>query len=170
MRRSLGLLLTCAVAASGCSPDNADRNAITAANGAVPVAEFSAVPLRAAGAICPIDKVNGQPVRISTLPELKVGQVVTFSGWSTVADATAATPPVVAVVLRDEDIPTNTVVLPGRRVPRNDPSSTEPMNRDSGFSATGRLPPTPGRYRVLVWTGTRDFRVECDTRSVLQLF
>ena len=120
------------------------------------------------GAACPIEQVNGEAVR--ALPALKAGSFATFAGWSTVADDRDPTPPMVHLVLRpagsDGDAD---AFIPGKRVPRHDPSSTEARMRNAGYMVSGRLPQVPGRYQVLLWVGDSRVQVPCQTGQQLEL-
>lgn len=129
------------------------------------IAKAQNLPL---GAACPIEQVNGEHIR--AVPGLKAGTFVTFSGWSTIASERNPTPPLVHVVLRPVGSGGEAdAFIPGKRVPRNDPSATDSRVRNAGFTASGRLPGVPGKYQVLVWVGNAEFQVSCDTGQVAVL-
>lgn len=164
--RLITALFFCAlIGCSAQSPVDANNHAATL--GERPAALRDAKVSRG-GVLCPIEKLNGEGVR--QLPALRAGSVVTLSGWATVADAANPTPPLVHLVLRPRGSSGSAdAFLPGQREARTDLAATNPRIRNAGFVVTARLPSVPGRYDVLLWTGSEDAQVECDTHARLEL-
>ena len=57
---------------------------------------------------------------------------------------------------------------PGLRVARPD-LATDPHFLNAGYSASGRFPSRPGKYRVLVWVGDAGTQRECDTKEIFEI-
>lgn len=124
--------------------------------------------LQPKGAICPIERVNGELVR--SIPVLKAGQIATVAGWITIADEKNPTPALIHLVLRPSGSKGDAdAFIAGKRETRRDPSSTDKRMLNSGYIATGRLPTIPGTYEVFVWTGDGDVQVACNTQQRLEL-
>lgn len=143
----------------GCS-----RNRDAASNGERPTSIASAAMLRK-GAVCPIETVNGASARGQR--PVRPGSDLQFSGWSTVADRDAPTPPLVHVVLRSAAIGTPDHFLPANRTRRPDIANGDARLLASGFQVRGKAPAQRGEYAVLVWVGDQQQQIECNTGVVI---
>lgn len=120
------------------------------------------------GMICPLESVNGNPVRMSR--SFRIGDRASLVGWTRLADARHPVQGQVHLLFRST-VPDGSQDLSwaGRRVARPDVAMDDSRAGVVGYSASGAFPPNPGKYKVLLRIGDGNAVRECDTGEVFDL-
>ena len=162
------LVMTLALVCSSCkAPAESDAAAQNANIDSDRPVAIRAAQTRQIGAICPLETVNGVPVRDA--PEIRAHRMATFTGWSTIADPVQPAPPLVYLILRPLGAAgAKDVYLEMGRMPRPDLANGDARREMAGFEGQ-QLLPDAGSYDILVSLGTREWQTVCRSGATLEI-